>query len=69
MITLTSTSTLTLTLMDGDAGGKKDYELECAADGTFGKIENCNPVKCGNPPDKLNVRHSTIPDLGNLHYM
>ncbi|MAD25829.1 MAG: hypothetical protein CMO44_16840, partial [Verrucomicrobiales bacterium] len=54
--------------LDGDAKGKKKYELECDKDGTFGKLENCNPVKCGNPPKKLNVRHSTIPDLGNVHF-
>jgi CUB/sushi domain-containing protein len=54
--------------LDGDSKGKKDYDLECKADGSFDSIENCNPVKCGEPLDKLNVRHSTIPDLGNIHY-
>eukprot|EP00746_Dinoflagellata_sp_MGD_P138404 gnl/MRDRNA2_/MRDRNA2_72053_c0_seq1.p1 gnl/MRDRNA2_/MRDRNA2_72053_c0~~gnl/MRDRNA2_/MRDRNA2_72053_c0_seq1.p1 ORF type:complete len:2101 (+),score=429.94 gnl/MRDRNA2_/MRDRNA2_72053_c0_seq1:113-6415(+) len=53
--------------LDGDVAGEKEQELECQADGTFPSVENCNPIKCGDPPDHVNVKHSTVP-MGDIHF-
>jgi hypothetical protein len=54
--------------IDGKPESTTEFEAECKKEGKFTGLETCNPKICGHPPSLLSALHSTIPDMGNVHY-
>lgn len=55
--------------IDGHRDSATTFSQECQANGKLEPgLETCNPKICGEPPQKINVLHASVPDMGNVRY-